>query len=396
LSAVLDWSYELLTAEERLALTRLSVFRGQITLQAATALLYPLLPVDGAGTSAVLDLVADLGAKSWLSSDASRDIVHYRWLELTHAYALTKLNESGEYGAIAVRHARYVFDPMSVAGDAWASMTLTDWTQEYRWALEDVRGALTWCFSSDGDLLLGISFTALVAPMAANFNAFDTPRDLHRALKALGSLPEAHADLEVRLTSALLFSDIEERSDASDPEREPRALIVAERSGDPKLLAEALIAVVLTTWPDGGHSNSLSHTERLSVAATQSADQGTIVVADRIHAQIQRYAGNHHTARIMAERVLRHPIPRASLRTRAAGLDHSVSMRMVLSRILWLEGFADQASDLAAEPQKLAWTQGTFARCQALSLALCPIAFWPGNMQLARELSPPWSIVRSD
>jgi predicted ATPase/DNA-binding winged helix-turn-helix (wHTH) protein len=383
LGAVLDWSYQLLTAEERLVLTRLAIFRGRFSLEAATALLAPLAAVNTLQPSDILNLVADLGAKSWLSSDASREIVHYRWLELTHAYALMKLKESGEYSAIAMRHARYVYDLMSVAGDAWTEISLTEWAEEYLWVLDDVRSALAWCFLPDGDVMMGISLTALVAPMGAHFNAFDTPDAIHRALQALGTLPTPHLDLEVRLSSALLFAPSHERSQLAAPE----VLALARMSEDPKLLAEALIGVVLRTSADGGYTNSVAQTEQLSIAARRSGDPGTIVVADRINAQIQHYAGHNRIARVLAERVLRNPIPRAPLRTRAAGLDHAVSMRIVLSRVLWLEGFADQAWNLAAETRTLAASQGRLARCQVLSLCSCPIALWRGNTLLAREFS---------
>jgi predicted ATPase/DNA-binding winged helix-turn-helix (wHTH) protein len=383
MGAVLDWSYQLLTAEERLALTRLAIFRGRFSLQAATALLAPLTAVNTLETSDILNLVADLGSKSWLSSDASREIVHYRWLELTHAYALTKLKESGEYAAIAVRHARYVYDLVSVAGDAWTDIGLAEWAEQYLWVLDDVRSALAWCFSTDGDVMMGISLTALVAPMSAHFNAFDIPGAIQRAIQALGSLPTPHFDLEVRLSSALLFAPRHEQSQVAAPE----VLALARMSEDPRLLAEALIGVVLRTSADGGYTNSVVQTEQLSVAARRSGDPGTIVVADRINAQIQHYAGHNRIARVLAERVLRNPIPRAPLRTRAAGLDHAVSMRIVLSRVLWLEGFADQAWNLAAEARNLAANQGGLARCQVLSLCSCPIALWRGNVLLAREFS---------
>jgi predicted ATPase/DNA-binding winged helix-turn-helix (wHTH) protein len=383
LGAVLDWSYQLLTAEERLALIRLSIFRGRFSLQAATALLAPLVPASALEPSDILNWVADLGAKSWLSSDASRETVHYHWLELTHTYALTKLKQSGEYAAIALRHARYVYDLMSAGGDAWTALSLTEWTEEYLWVVDDVRSALAWCFSSQGDLLLGVSLTALVAPMSAHFNAFDIPGAIDRAIQALELLSEPRLDLQVRLLSAQLFAPPHEQTQVAAPE----VLALAQQSGDPRLFAETLIAVVLRTSADGSYTNSVAQTEQLSVAARKSEDPGTIVVADRINAQIQHYAGHNRTARILAERVLRNPIPRAPLRTRAAGLDHAVSMRIVLSRVLWLEGFADQAWNLAAEARSLAADQGSLARCQVLSLCSCALALWRGETGLAQEYS---------
>src|SRR5262249_18364306 len=106
LGATLDWSHELLPDAERMLLRRLAVFVGDFTPESARAV------ASGAGIAAseVFDCIANLVAKSLISADIGGDIVRYRLLDTTRAYALEKLVASGEYEAFARRHAEYYRD----------------------------------------------------------------------------------------------------------------------------------------------------------------------------------------------------------------------------------------------------------------------------------------------
>ena len=109
LAAALDWSYGFLPEDERVILRRLSIFAGPFTLEAANA-------VTADTTIAVPEVaegVANLVAKSLVSADVSGAAAHYRLLNITRAYALEKLTESGEHGTLARRHAEYFCDVLS-------------------------------------------------------------------------------------------------------------------------------------------------------------------------------------------------------------------------------------------------------------------------------------------
>ncbi|TDB99226.1 BTAD domain-containing putative transcriptional regulator [Actinomadura sp. 7K534] len=96
LRAVIDWSWELLTGPERVALRRLAVHAGGCTLDAAEE-------VCGAGVDALARLV-------------DRSLVvragdgRYRLLESIAAYGLERLREAGEEDEVRRRHARYYTD----------------------------------------------------------------------------------------------------------------------------------------------------------------------------------------------------------------------------------------------------------------------------------------------
>jgi ATP/maltotriose-dependent transcriptional regulator MalT len=82
---------------------------------------------------------------------------------------------------------------------------------------------------------------------------------------------------------------------------------------------------------------------------------------------------------MLAERVLNHPARTIPLAYSQASVDKAVSMRIILARILWLEGRADEAWQVVEEGLRLASSDGPFAMCQALALAGCPIALWRGD-----------------
>jgi predicted ATPase len=92
LAAALDWSYAFLPVAERTILRRLSLFAGAFTVEAAGAVL--------AGTEIsfyeLIDGIENLVKKSFLSADVGGPAAEYRMLDITRAYLLQKLAESGE------------------------------------------------------------------------------------------------------------------------------------------------------------------------------------------------------------------------------------------------------------------------------------------------------------
>ena len=103
LRATLDWSYELLPDAERLLLQRLAVFSGSFSLAAANA----VTNRGEASEADIADGVANLVAKSLVTSDLTAGGGYFRLLETTRVYALAKLTESGELQEYSRRHAEY-------------------------------------------------------------------------------------------------------------------------------------------------------------------------------------------------------------------------------------------------------------------------------------------------
>jgi predicted ATPase len=92
LRSMLDWSYDWLTEPERSILRRVSILEGSFTLEEAIA----VAANDDIEASDVADVVASLVTKSLVTIDLAGKEPVYRLLETTRAYALEKLQKSGD------------------------------------------------------------------------------------------------------------------------------------------------------------------------------------------------------------------------------------------------------------------------------------------------------------
>jgi predicted ATPase/DNA-binding SARP family transcriptional activator len=100
LRAVVDWSWDLLTEEERVLLRRLAIFAGGVTVEAAEKVC-----ADAAvPAERVLDLLGSLTDKSLLIAPDEATPRH-RMLETLKAYGLERLDEAGERDRIRRAHA---------------------------------------------------------------------------------------------------------------------------------------------------------------------------------------------------------------------------------------------------------------------------------------------------
>src|SRR6266478_3119749 len=104
--AVVDWSYGLLSEDEQRFFRALGTFTGRFACEAAAA-----VALDGGKTRVdAIDRLADLVVKSLVVADIGGAKPRFRLLDTTRAYAIEKLDESGEGERTARRHAEYYRD----------------------------------------------------------------------------------------------------------------------------------------------------------------------------------------------------------------------------------------------------------------------------------------------
>ncbi|GAA1591967.1 hypothetical protein GCM10009678_87770 [Actinomadura kijaniata] len=144
LRATVDWSHDLLDADERAVLRRLSVFAGGWTLEAAER-------VCGAGGVDVLHVLGELTAKSLVVAEHGR----YRLLETIRHYAAERLADAGEADAVAERHrVHFVELAERLEWTGWRDPAAT-WEErlaafrEVRAELDNLRAALDACLRHD-------------------------------------------------------------------------------------------------------------------------------------------------------------------------------------------------------------------------------------------------------
>ena len=140
LQATVDWSFGLLTAQERETVTRLSVFAGGFDLEAAEAICASA-EVDALD---VLDLLGSLVDKSLVVADHSPQTVRYRLLETIRQYSAQELlRAAGDAEVLRVRdrHARYYLDLAKAGGPATTGLDQGRWLRRFDVEWENLRAA---------------------------------------------------------------------------------------------------------------------------------------------------------------------------------------------------------------------------------------------------------------
>jgi predicted ATPase/class 3 adenylate cyclase len=157
LSALIDWSYDLLTPQEQMLFNRVGIFAGGFSLDAATAVctLGHPEPSRRIDEIEILDLLSSLTDKSLVVADTSGAHERYRLLESTAAYALEKLQRSGEREALARRHAEYFRDQARAADERFGTGSTVGWLADVELELDNDRAALTWALTHGNDAALG-------------------------------------------------------------------------------------------------------------------------------------------------------------------------------------------------------------------------------------------------
>jgi predicted ATPase len=112
-----------------------------------------------------------------------------------------------------------------------------------------------------------------------------------------------------------------------------------------------------------------------------AADPADILVGDRMAGVALEYLGDYHGARDHIQRVRdRYIRPRHRSHAVEFGLDQRVGALIHMARILWLQGFPDQAMRAAeASVDEARGLHHIPSLCFALADGACPVAAWVGD-----------------
>ena len=382
--ATLDWSYELLSEPERITLQRLAVFAGSFSLEAATAIVAnPDLPV-----SQVPECVAGLVGRSLVSTLPGKLSMQYRLLETTRAYALEKLTESGESQPVARRHAEYFRDLLERAEAEWEIRPTAEWLDAYARHTDNMRAALDWAFSSSGDAAVGVALTVAAVPLWFQQSLMLECRG--RVERALASLERGSARgdrREMQLFAALGVSLMQTKGPAPDTTTAwARALEIAERLDDIEYQLRALWGLWHFRVSRGECRAALIQAERFCDRVASTANPAEMLVGRRMVAVSLHYLGDHTNARRHLEDMLAHYVaPAQRSHTIRFQYDQRVATRMMLARILWLQGFSDEALRIALDNVENARAiDHAMSLCYALEAASL-VALWAGDRAVAER-----------
>jgi len=384
LQGALDWSYGLLDPAEQLILRRLSVFKGPFTLDSAV----DLAARQNLDAEAVVDGVMALADKSLITIDTGEHAVRYHLLHTTRAYAFDKLSKTDEVADICRWHAECVAKFLRRAEADWVGASRSTWVSKYGYAIDDVRSAIDWAFSPSGDATLGAALTVASVPFGYQLALIEEFRDrVKHALAQVSNMPVPQAVFKLRLTSALeMISRYTRNVEDAGESSHLSAIETSETVGIAKYQIGPILQKTICQIEDGNYREAVGTAKTLSTVAKEIGDPLATLIADRVLAQAHHFNGEFSAALALAERTLNHPAKVVPLAYLPMQVDLRVSMRILLARSLWLQGFPDQAVHVANECLDHAVSDSPFARCQALALAACPVAFWRGDNAAARRV----------
>jgi predicted ATPase len=138
MAATLDWSYELLSEPERIALRRLSVFAGGWSLEAAVS----VCADDALPAATVPDLLSDLVHKSLVVAWQRRGDVRYRMLEPVRHYASAHLLAAREQTVVQDRHVAYFAGFIRRAAAYLTGADQVAWFKQLELEFDNLRMAL--------------------------------------------------------------------------------------------------------------------------------------------------------------------------------------------------------------------------------------------------------------
>ncbi|WP_119271181.1 ATP-binding protein [Taklimakanibacter deserti] len=388
LSSAIDWSYTLLPEWERVIFRRFAVFAGGATLPSASAV---TAKADMAASDAV-EAIANLVAKSLVTADVMGTTARYRLLDTTRAYAREKLIESGELEPFTRRHAEHYKELFERAEMEWSTRASEEWFAVYGADIDNVRAALDWTFSPDGDGSIGAALTIAAEPLWTYLSLIDECR--RRVEQALAGLPpeshgtRRHMQLLAALGSTLLYGN----EGGGRGVREigaiwAQTLEIAEKLDDIDYRLKALWGSWIDHFNRGEHRAALELARKfrdLAANASASADQS---VGDRMIGFSLHLLGDLADARRHIERMLgSYVAPLRRSHVIRFQFDQRITAEMTLAQILWLQGLPDQAMRTAEAGVEEATALGhAMSLCNILAQAACPIALLTGDLEAAHR-----------
>ena len=154
LRGAIDWGYDLLDEGEKAVFSRLAVFAGGCTLEAAEAICNP----DGDLPVEVFDILASLVDKSMLrlleeidrdGTPRPLDEPRFVMLQIIREYALEKLSEAGQDGPLQDRHAAFYMGLAETAEKELVGPGQVEWLGRLELEQDNLRGSLACAIERD-------------------------------------------------------------------------------------------------------------------------------------------------------------------------------------------------------------------------------------------------------
>jgi non-specific serine/threonine protein kinase len=169
----ITWSYELLDESRRRVFRALAVFVGGWTLEAAQVVGWDAPPAQHETTL----ILADLVDASLVQAEFVAEQVRFRFLEVTHEFALARLRASGDEAACQRRHALWY---ARLAGVAAPDDSVAR-SAQLALDVPNIRAAIEWA-EAHQDAVIGMQLAGLVRMASIGGRVVEATQWLERML----------------------------------------------------------------------------------------------------------------------------------------------------------------------------------------------------------------------
>jgi predicted ATPase/Tfp pilus assembly protein PilF len=250
LRQAMDWSHDLLTADEQRLLACLSVFAGGFDVAAVAAV------ATGNDHERATDLLARLVDASLVVADTRRSSTRYRVLETVRQYAAERLNERGETEPARRRHAQHFAALATTAEPELTGAQQTEWFGRLDDEHANLLAALSYLQQSGGDDARLLECTVSLTRFWYVRGHLAEARE--RLTAAADAAAEAPAGLRRRaLTAAASIALLQGDYGASVRFAED-SLRAAQETGEERLIANGLSNLGAIALAAGEHERARS------------------------------------------------------------------------------------------------------------------------------------------
>jgi predicted ATPase/DNA-binding winged helix-turn-helix (wHTH) protein len=368
LKATLDWSYNLLSDEERIVLRRIAPFVGQFTLEDARYVAGEL----GAGSGEIFNAIAGLVEKSLIATRIDETQIQYRLLHTTRAYALGKLEEHAEVDVVLRRYAEHVAGYLESQRAVPSILLKAKGASAHSGQLGNIRAALEWSFGPYGNDEIATRLAAAATQLFLELSLLIECRLwAERAIARLGNQHKnSRREMEIYASLSLALMHTE----GSSPRVRKafsRALDIAAIQRDLAYELRLLSGIFMYyRWNIDIH-DALDTASRAKEVALKTADPDDMALAESMLGAAYHLAGNHLVASKHFESGLSHSASGWRFRAGQHLFHHSSLLLVGMARCLLYRGLLDQSLDYA----KRAIEEGEKSNhpatlCRSLSLLL--------------------------
>lgn len=379
LMATIEWSFRLLSQKEARLFALLSVFSDGFEHEDAiyVAETAGLAPID------VVTALGSLVAKSLLSAQVRGASLRYRLLDSTRRYAAEQRQVDPACSQAMRRHAEWTVVLYEQSEKEWNWREPTDWTERYLGRIADLRSALSWSFSEQGDAILGIRLTVAAITLWSETSILSEAQARLEVALALAKRLPCDDLSKAKLACALGWSLFYARKSSNENEVAwLDAIAFARRADSTDYQQRALVGFAYYLLQIGKIARAIFYLEEATSLADRDPDSTATSEADKALAWARAFAGELSKSRPVLDRLAStHSLARARSRKDANEVYRFIAVRTNMPFVVWMQGQADYAARLAREAVDAADRGGHWvSQSNALGLAALPISLEIGDL----------------